>query len=182
MGAGCWVRGGARRRTTVAYDGGQTETLWCRYSARACDLTFERGNAFILPHHEGRYDRVHVGGLCDADRLPTLLRLLRPGTGRLVVPCNSELLCLTRSGNKVRCSTRCPWRKAPGDIWQSQSQGAVATRDRGGGSSLPGTCAVMNELDSGLVLGCKGGCTSRPRQLLKTEAPSEMRVLVSRIP
>eukprot|EP00892_Ulva_mutabilis_P011656 jgi/Ulvmu1/8863/UM049_0045.1 len=72
------------------------------YRARACELTFEQGNAFILPHHEGLYDRVHVGGLCDASKLPALLKLLRPGSGRLVVPCSSELLCLTRTGSKIQ--------------------------------------------------------------------------------
>jgi hypothetical protein len=64
---------------------------------------FEKANAFILPHHEGMYDKVHVGGLCEINKLPALLRLLKPDSGRLVVPSGSELLCLTRKGNKVCC-------------------------------------------------------------------------------
>lgn len=79
-----------------------TAAARCTYTARACKLTFEQGNAIILPQHKCVCNRVHVGSLCDAARLPAPLRLLRPGTGSLDVPCNSELLCLTCSGSKVR--------------------------------------------------------------------------------
>ena len=74
----------------------------CRYAARACAVTFEHGNAFILPQHEGRFDRVHVGGLCALDKVPALLKLLKPAGGRLVVPSGPELLSITVSHGKAR--------------------------------------------------------------------------------
>lgn len=74
----------------------------CRYVARACEPTFEQGNAFILPEHEGLYDKVHVGGLCELYKLPILMKLLKPGTGRMVVPCESKLFCFKRTGDKVK--------------------------------------------------------------------------------
>ena len=74
----------------------------CRYAAAACDVTFEQGNAFILPHHEGKFDRVHVGGLCDLAKLPALIKLLKPEKGRIVVPCGPELLAVTIEHGKVR--------------------------------------------------------------------------------
>lgn len=75
-----------------------------RYTARACEASFELGNAFLLPHHEGTFDKIHVGGLCPAAKLPTLLRLLKPSGGKLVVPTGVELLCITKTGSEVCCA------------------------------------------------------------------------------
>ena len=89
--------------STHMFTVGQCEPLKvCRFVARACEPTFEQGNAFILPDHEGLYDKVHVGGLCDLHKLPVLMKLLKAGTGRLVVPCENKLFCFSRTGTKVR--------------------------------------------------------------------------------
>ena len=74
----------------------------CSYAARATPVSFEAGNAFILPQHEGKFDRVHVGGLCTPAKLPALVKLLKPEGGRLVVPCGPELLAVTVTPDKVR--------------------------------------------------------------------------------
>eukprot|EP01025_Chloroclados_australasicus_P028487 TRINITY_DN2821_c1_g1_i7.p1 TRINITY_DN2821_c1_g1~~TRINITY_DN2821_c1_g1_i7.p1 ORF type:complete len:1255 (+),score=138.74 TRINITY_DN2821_c1_g1_i7:174-3938(+) len=44
-----------------------------------------------------QYDRVHVGAACPREWLPELLRLLLPN-GKMVVPCESKLLLITKEG------------------------------------------------------------------------------------
>lgn len=45
---------------------------------------------------------MHVGGLCALDKVPALLKLLKPEGGRLVVPSGPELLSITVSHGKAR--------------------------------------------------------------------------------
>lgn len=45
---------------------------------------------------QGRYDRVHVGAACPADRLPELLRLLKPSGGLLMAPVDNDLRVIVK--------------------------------------------------------------------------------------
>lgn len=121
-----------------------------RYARNACDVSFEQGNAFILPHHERRFDRVHVGGLADPAKLPALARLLKPGGGRLVVPCGPELLGITVAADgKVRACRCC----------RCCRLGSVATAvgTPGGAELLFGGClaACHHDTRSAAACGCR---------------------------
>jgi protein-L-isoaspartate O-methyltransferase len=54
-----------------------------------------------LPHHEGNFDKVHVGGLCALEKVPAILKLLKPEGGRIVVPSGPDLLSITVVNGKV---------------------------------------------------------------------------------
>lgn len=62
------------------------------------------------PKHVAMYDRVHVGASCPPDRLQSLLRLLKPEGGLIVVPVSpSDLRIITKRPNgsivqKVWCT------------------------------------------------------------------------------
>jgi len=75
------------------------ENLWqdtADYARLSCQCHFEEHNVF-LPHPTHRlFDRICVGAQCHLDQLPSLLKLLRPSGGVMVVPVGCELKLITR--------------------------------------------------------------------------------------
>lgn len=71
------------------------------YSSGACASHFELHNCFMpSPKHVAMYDRVHVGASCPPDGLQSLLRLLKPEGGLIVVPVSpSDLRIITKRPN-----------------------------------------------------------------------------------
>ena len=67
-----------------------------RYAQHACPCHFEEHNIF-MPHASlGTFDRIYAGARCTEDLLPSLIRLLSPGSGTMVVPVESELRLISR--------------------------------------------------------------------------------------
>ena len=88
----CFLRGAAKCHSLVH-----------RFNDNACVPRFEKCNGFIAPQHEGRYDKVHVGGSVPEDRVPILMRLLKRDNGVLIVPAGQQLCRFTLKNGQVRC-------------------------------------------------------------------------------
>jgi len=66
------------------------------YADAACGVAVEARNVFVpSARHAGAYDKVHVGAMCPEARLQDMIRLLKPGGGRILAPVDSDLRLVT---------------------------------------------------------------------------------------